>query len=88
MNKFDRVVQRVNGLLNLGVGIVVGILALCAIYGIFKVKTRNHYRADMVNVNEQTKKEERLNLGAFSRIKGKFYFMSPLNSSQKKLFIL
>ena len=82
MNKFDRIVWRINGLLILGVGIVVGILALCGVYGIFKAKTSNHYRAEMVNVNEQTKKEEHLNLGAFVRIQGKSYFMSPLNSSQ------
>ncbi len=82
MNKVDRVIWRINGLLIMGVGAVVGVLALYGVYSIFKEKTRNHYRTEIVNVNEQTKKEERLNLGAFTYVQGKSYFMSPLNSSQ------
>jgi hypothetical protein len=37
----------------------------------------------MVNVNEETQKKEYLFLGSFSKIKGRGYFLCPLNANKK-----
>ena len=83
MNKFDRIVWRINGLLILCVGVVGGLVLLYASYEIFQNKTRDRNVGDIVNVNKETQKKEHLFLGSFSRIEGRDLFLCPLLAEQE-----
>jgi hypothetical protein len=84
LNKFDRIVWRINGVVILAVvglsviGLCIGILV--AILGGFN--RHQNTRLDINHVNEQTKKEELLKLGRFDKINGREMFLSPSTIDQ------
>jgi hypothetical protein len=83
MNKFDKIVWRINGVLILCVGVVAGIALLFALYEIFKDKSRDRNVSNIININEETEKKEYLFLGSFSKIKGRKLFICPLRANQE-----
>ena len=83
MNKFDKIVWRINGVLILCVGVVAGFALLFASYEFFKDKTRDRNVSNIINVNEETEKKEYLFLGSFSKIEGRNLFICPLRANQE-----
>jgi hypothetical protein len=83
MNKFDKVVWRINGVLILLVGVVAGFVLFFASYEIFRDKSRGRNVSNIINVNEETQKKEYLFLGSFSKIEGRDFFICPLRADQK-----
>ena len=83
MNRFDRIIWRINGILILVVGLAAGCVLFFASYGMLKSKPVDKKAGNVVNVNEETQKEEYLFLGSFSKIKGRGIFICPLNADKK-----
>lgn len=82
MEKYDRIVWRINGSLLLLacigailISIVVGYKLLDDVFG------RRHVH-DIINVDQNTKKEEFLRIGYFEYLKGTPYILVPLSSEQ------
>jgi hypothetical protein len=83
MNKFDTVIWRINGIIILSVGIVVGGISLFAAYKIYRETTRERNVIEVVNLNAETKKEEKLYLRYFDQVEGRPYLVGSLYSDQK-----
>jgi len=83
LNKFDKIVWRINGVLILSVGVVAGFVLLFALYGIFKNKSGDRNVRNIINVNKETQKKEYLFLGTFSKVEGREFFICPLRANQK-----
>lgn len=83
MNKFDRIVWRINGILILGVAVLICIGVLLSIGNPFFRKTKDREANDIVNVNTETKKKEYLNLGEFEKIEERDFFYSPLYADKE-----
>ena len=83
MNKFDRIIWRINGILILLVGMAAGVVLFFVSYGMFKSKPVDKSAGNVINVNEETQKKEYLFLGSFSKIKGRGYFVCPLHANKK-----
>lgn len=81
--KYDKIIWRVNGTLIL-LGSVIAVL-VCALVGSRLVsevfETRPEH--DIVNVNQNTKKEEFLRLGYFQPLPGTDLILVPLTAEQK-----
>jgi hypothetical protein len=86
MNRFDRVIWRINGIIILSVGIVVGGISLFAAYKIYRETTRERHVVEVVNLNAETKKEEKLHLRYFDQVEGRPYLVGSLYSDQKYEF--
>ncbi len=82
-NRFFKLVWRFNGL----VISIAGILAICVLaFGTYKLVqevTRERTVMNIVNVEEESKKEHEWKLGHMSKIKGTPYVFVALKSSQK-----
>jgi len=83
MNKFDKVVWRINGVLILCVAVAAGFVMFFASYEIFKSKSRDRKVRNVINVNKETQKKEYVFLGSFSEIEGRKIFICPLLANQK-----
>ena len=83
MNKFDNIVWRINGVMILLVGVGAVFVFIFASYGIFTNKSKDKNVSDIINVNEETQREEYLFLGSFSKIGGREFFLCPLRAKQK-----
>ena len=65
------------------VGIAAGIVCLYFIYEIFKEKTNIRSIGGIINVEQETPKEETIVLGAFSLVPGKNIYMFPIMGNQE-----
>ena len=83
MNKFDKIVWRINGVLILCVVAVAGFVLLFASYEMFKDKSRDRNVSNIINVNAETQKKEYMFLGSFSKIEGREFFICPLRANQE-----
>lgn len=76
--KYDKLMWRAIGTLIL-VGCVGSVLVgFVLVLNVFKDRTPPQQRHDIVNVNQSTKKEERLRLGSFQPVKGTDLILIPL----------
>lgn len=84
LEKYDKIIWRINGTLLLLA--CLGSLLVCFVVG-FKIIREElgpgQKTHDLVNVNQETKKEEFLTLGYFSPLQGTPYILVPLTSEQK-----
>lgn len=83
LEKYDKIVWRVNGSLLLLA--CIGAILVCSVVG-YKLMIEvfgNRQVHDIVNVDQNTKKEEYLRLGYFHSLKGTDLILIPLTSEQK-----
>lgn len=81
--KYDKLIWRINGTIIFFTCLVALVVGLFASYKLVTELTGRRTVHDLVNVNQETKKEEFLRLGYFKPLKGtEFYFVS-LSSEQK-----
>jgi hypothetical protein len=83
MNKFDRIIWRINGVLILCISVAAGVFLFSLLLDQFEYRFRNSNGGTVINVNEATQKEEILYLGSFSKITGRDLYISPLNAALK-----
>lgn len=82
MEKYDRVVWRINGSLLLLACIGAILMMLVVGYKLASELFGRHQVHDIVNVDENTKKEEFLRIGYFQYLKGTEFILIPLSSEQ------
>lgn len=83
LEKYDKFVWRANGTLLLLACAVAFLFSLIIGYNILKEGQSSHRGHDIVNVDQETKKEEFLRLGYFHILKGTELILIPLTSEQK-----
>ena len=83
MNRFDKVVWRINGILILSVGVFACLALLFSLFSMYQGSKRDREVGEIVTINEETQKKEYLFLGSFQKVEGQGFFICPLVASQK-----
>jgi hypothetical protein len=82
LEKYDKVVWRINGTLILLTCLTVGFVCLIAGWKLVGDLFGQHERHDLINVDQNTKKQELLKLGYFESLPGTNLVLVPLSFEQ------
>lgn len=82
LNRYDKLIWRINGALIALGGVIALILMLITGYKIFQEIFRERSITDVVNINEETRRGEYLSLRRFYRIQGTKWLVAALDAQQ------